>query len=51
VDFTNRNRLTDTENTFMVNKGRGGGIDWEFGINTYTPLYIKYINNKDLLYI
>ena len=31
----------------MVN---GGGVDWEFGINRYTLLYIKQINNKDLLY-
>ena len=32
-------------------KGKGWeGINWEFGINRYTPLYIKYINNKDLLY-
>ena len=27
-----------------------GGINWEFGINIYTLLYIKEINNKDLLY-
>ena len=27
-----------------------GGINWEFGINVYTLLYIKYIINKDLLY-
>ena len=35
----------------MVIKGkRGGGINWEFGINIYTLLYVKQINNKDLLY-
>ena len=28
----NKNRLTDTENTF--------GKDWEFGISRYKPLYI-----------
>ena len=28
----------------------GGGIDWEFGIDMYTLLYLKYITNKDLLY-
>ena len=28
----------------------GGGINEEFGINRYTLLYIKYINNRDLLY-
>ena len=36
----------------MVTKGvrGGGGINWEFRINRYTLLYIKQINNKDLLY-
>ena len=28
----------------------GGRINQEFGINRYTLLYIKQINNKDLLY-
>ena len=28
----------------------GGGIDWEFGIDMYTLLYLKYKTNKDLLY-
>ena len=28
----------------------GGGINWEFGIDIYTLLYIKQITNKDLLY-
>ena len=27
-----------------------GGINWEFEIDTYTLLYIKWITNKDLLY-
>ena len=31
-------------------EGGGGGMDWEFGVNIYTPLYIKWINDKDLLY-
>ena len=31
-------------------RGRGGGINWEIGIDIYTLLYIKYITNKDLLY-
>ena len=38
----------------MVTKGEGRrlgeGINWEFGINRYTLLYIKEINNNDLLY-
>ena len=29
---------------------RGGGINWEIGIDIYTLLYIKQISNKDLLY-
>ena len=27
-----------------------GGIDWEFGIDMYTQLYLKYIAGRDLLY-
>ena len=27
-----------------------GEIDWEFGIDMYTLLYLKWITNKDLLY-
>ena len=34
----NRNRVTDVENKLMV---RGGGINWEIGIDIYTLLYIK----------
>ena len=30
--------------------GAGGGINWEIGIDIYTLLYIKEINNKYLLY-
>ena len=29
--------------------GRGGGINWEIGIETYTLLYVKQITNKDPL--
>ena len=48
----NRNRLTDLESKLMVTRGEGcrGGIDWEFGIDMYKLLYLKYITNKDLLY-
>ena len=48
----NRNRLTDLENELMVTRGEGsgGGVDWEFGIDMYTLLYLKEITNKDLLY-
>ena len=39
-----KQRLRDLENKLMVTKrekcGRGG-INWEFGINIYTLLYLK----------
>ena len=37
------NRLTDLENELMVTRGKrgGGGINWEFGIDMYTLLYLK----------
>ena len=40
--FANRNRPTDIENKLMATKrdGGGAGIDCEFGINSYTLLYI-----------
>ena len=32
------------------NYGRqGGGMDWEYVISRWTPLYIEWINNKVLL--
>ena len=47
----NRNRHTDIENKFMVTKGeREGRINYEFGIDIYTLIYIKEVTNKDLLY-
>ena len=45
-----RNRLTHIENKVVVTNGEGGGISWEYGINRYMLLYIKQMNNKDLLY-
>ena len=43
---------SQTQKTNMVIKGeqRNGGINQEYGINRYITLYIKQINNKDLLY-
>ena len=38
---TKQNRLTDIEDKLMVTKGERGGINWEFGTNRYTQLYIK----------
>jgi len=48
----NRNRLTDTQNKFVVTKQEGGGVtmNYEYGINRYKILFIKQISNKDLLY-
>ena len=31
-------------------KGSGGGMDWDFGIDMYKLLYLKWITNKNLLY-
>ena len=36
---------------YNYQKGKERGINWEFGINIYTLLYIKQIINKDLLYV
>ena len=37
-----RNRVTDVENNLMDTKGgRGGGMNWEIGIDIYTLLCIK----------
>ena len=48
----NRNRLTDTQNKFVVTKQEGGGVtmNYEYWINRYKILFIKQISNKDLLY-
>ena len=34
----------------VTRQERGGGINWEIGIDIYTLLYIKSKTNKDLLY-
>ena len=42
-----RNRDTDAENKRMDTKGRrGGGMNWETGIDVYTLMCIKQITNK-----
>ena len=43
MNLQNRNGLTDLENKLMVAKGErcGGGINWEFGVDIYTLLYLK----------
>ena len=46
----NRNGLTDIKSEHSYQRGKRGEIDEESVINGYTPLYIKQISNKDLLY-
>ena len=48
----NIKRLTDLENELTVASGEGWreGTVGEFGMDTYTLLYLKWITNKDLLY-
>ena len=47
----NRNRLTDIENKLMVTKWErsGGGINWEFGIDIDTLLYLKQVTRASLV--
>ena len=40
---------TQKTDLWLAEEKAGGGINWEFGIKKYTLLYIKQINNKDLL--
>ena len=37
------------EQIYGFQRGKGRGINCEFGIDRYTLLYAKQINNKDLL--
>ena len=48
----NRNRLTDFESKLMATKGdrSGEGMDWGFGIGTFTLRYVEWSANEDLLY-
>ena len=45
-------RFTHIKNRFVFAKeeGRGGGVDWEFGISRCKLLCKGWINNKVLLY-
>ena len=52
-----RNKDTDVENKHMDTKGgkrRGGGgggvMNWDIGIDMYSPMYIKLMTSKNLLY-
>ena len=46
----NSNRLTDLENESVVASGKDGGIVMEFGEDMHTPLYLKWVITRDLLY-
>ena len=47
-----RNRLTDMEDRLVIAKGegKGGGVDWEFGMNRCQLLHLAWIDKKVLLY-
>ena len=47
IDTDVENKHTDTKGG---QKGGGGGINWEFGIDLCTLICIKQITNKNLLY-
>ena len=49
--LTKIKKFTDLENDLMVAGGRMGEaiVRW-FGMDMYTPMYLKWITNKDLLY-
>ena len=48
----NRNIFTDIEHRLVLAKEArgGGGMEWEFGISRCELLYVRWINNKVLLY-
>ena len=51
MDLFTEQKETHRHRKLMVTKGkRGGGINQEYKINRYTPLYIKQINKNNLLY-
>ena len=41
---------SDRKQTYGYQRGKGRGINQEFGLSIYRLLYIKQMNNKDLLY-
>ena len=48
----NRNRIMDTENRLVADKGEGvgKGKEWEVGVSRCKLLCIEWINKKVLLY-
>ena len=47
--FTKQKHRLREQNCGDQGEGQGG-TDWEFGIEVYKLLYLKWINNKNLLY-
>ena len=50
IHKTEIDEQTQKTNLWLPKGKVGGGINKEFGMKTYTIIYIKQINNKDLLY-
>ena len=44
------NLFTKQKQTHRLNQGKGGERNSQSGIDMYMLLYLKWINNKDLLY-
>ena len=47
--YTTETDSQTSEKELIIAGGRGGGTVREFGIDTYTLLYLKWITNKDIL--
>ena len=45
-----KQKVTDVEHKLVVTKGKRRVINWGMHIDRYTLLYIKQVNNKDLLH-
>ena len=46
MDLFKKQKYSQTQETKLRLKGKGGGINQEFGINKLLSIYIKQINNK-----
>ena len=46
VDLFKKQKYSQTQETKLRLKGKGGGRNQEFGINKLLSIYIKQINNK-----
>ena len=47
----NESRVTDVENKLTaIREEKRKELNWKFGIDIYTPPYMKQITNKNLLY-